>query len=94
MGEFVPIDLEAVEGAFAAYPRGRAPEAALVFSCAARKMLLGTRTAEEFGIVREVLGTEVPVCGFYGYGEIGPLAGASPAANYHNEAFVCLLMGS
>ena len=85
---------KSVEGAFAAYPRGRAPEAALVFSCAARKMLLGTRTAEEFGIVREVLGTEVAVCGFYGYGEIGPLAGASPAANYHNEAFVCLLMGS
>lgn len=84
---------KSVEGAFAAYPRGKAPEAALVFSCAARKMLLGTRTAEEFGIVREVLGTDVPVCGFYGYGEIGPLAGASPASNYHNEAFVCLLMG-
>lgn len=85
---------KSVGGAFAAYPHGKAPEAALVFSCAARKMLLGTRTAEEFGIVREVLGTDVPVCGFYGYGEIGPLAGASPASNYHNEAFVCLLMGS
>lgn len=84
----------AVQGAFAAYPHGRAPEAALIFSCAARKLLLGTRTAEEVGIVREILGDKLPVCGFYGYGEIGPLPGAPDAANYHNETFVCLLMGS
>jgi hypothetical protein len=83
-----------VQGAFAAYPHGKAPEAALIFSCAARKLLLGTRTAEEVGIVREILGDKLPVCGFYGYGEIGPLPGSSDAASYHNETFVCLLVGS
>lgn len=83
----------AVQGAFAAYPHGKAPEAALVFSCAARKLLLGTRTSEEFAIVREILGGELPVCGFYGYGEIGPPAG-STSAEYHNETFVCLLIGN
>lgn len=83
----------AVQGAFSAYPHGKAPEAALVFSCAARKLLLGTRTSEEVAIVREILGSELPVCGFYGYGEIGPLA-SSTSADYHNETFVCLLIGN
>ncbi len=83
----------AVRGAFAAYPHGRAPEAALIFSCAARKLLLGTRTSEEVSIVREVLGEDLPVCGFYGYGEIGPPT-ASTSAQYHNETFVCLLIGN
>jgi hypothetical protein len=85
---------KAVQGAFAAYPHGKAPEAALIFSCAARKMLLGTRVPEEYGIVREILGEELPVCGFYGYGEIGPLTEGSRAAAFHNETFVCLLMGN
>ena len=83
----------AVQGAFAAYPHGKAPEAALVFSCAARKLLLGTRTSEEVSIVREILGEDLPVCGFYGYGEIGPPT-ASTSAQYHNETFVCLLIGN
>lgn len=69
-----------VQGAFATYPNGKAPEAALIFSCAARKMLLGTRVPEEYGIVREILGEELPVCGFYGYGQIGPLTEVSRAA--------------
>jgi hypothetical protein len=84
----------AVQDAFAAYPHGKAPEAALIFSCAARKLLLGTRTSEEFAIVRQVLGEGLPVCGFYGYGEIGPLAGGPSPAKFHNETFVCLLMGN
>ena len=84
---------QAVDSAFNAYPRGKTPEAALVFSCAARKLLLGTRTSDEADIVRQTLGAKVPVCGFYGYGEIGPPSDAS-AAEYHNETFVFLLMGS
>ncbi len=64
---------ESVRKAFADYPHGRTPAAALLFSCAARKLLLGTQTGEEIGIVESVLGSQVPVCGFYGYGEIGPL---------------------
>ncbi len=83
----------AVQGAFAAYPHGKAPEAALIFSCAARKLLLGTRTSEEVSIVREILGEDLPICGFYGYGEIGPPT-ATTSAQYHNETFVCLLIGN
>ncbi len=83
-----------IEKAFADYPHGKSPEAALFFSCAARKLLLGTRTAEEFGIIESVIGTEVPVCGFYGYGEIGPRGTANTTSSFHNETFVSLIMGT
>ncbi len=83
-----------IEKAFAGYPHGKSPEAAMFFSCAARKLLLGTRTNEEFGIIESVIGRDIPVCGFYGYGEIGPPGGADKVSKFHNETFVSLIMGS
>ncbi len=85
---------ESIRKAFAGYPHGKTPAAALVFSCAARKMLLGTHTGEEIDIVKSVLGSQVPVCGFYGYGEIGPRDNDDPESKYHNETFVSLVLGS
>ncbi len=83
-----------VRKAFADYPHGKTPQAALIFSCAARKLMLGTRTEEEIGIVESVIGAEVPVCGFYGYGEIGPRDIKDKTSKYHNETFVSLIMGT
>ncbi|RPH56211.1 MAG: hypothetical protein EHM89_15850, partial [Acidobacteria bacterium] len=68
------------------------PAAALFFSCAARKILLGTRTGEELTLIRDKLGDTVPVCGFYGYGEISPNMGDPTGTKYHNESFVSLLL--
>jgi hypothetical protein len=85
---------ESISKAFADYPHGKTPAVALLFSCAARKVLLGTRTGEEFGIVESVIGSEIPVCGFYGYGEIGPLDTKDPESKYHNETFVSLILGT
>lgn len=73
-------------------PEGAQPAAALFFSCAARKILLGTRTQEELRLIRETLGEAVPVCGFYGYGEISPNMGDPTGTKYHNESFVTLLI--
>ena len=73
-------------------PAGAQPAAALFFSCAARKILLGTRTAEEVRLIRETLGQSVPLCGFYGYGEISPNMGDPTGTKYHNESFVTLLI--
>ena len=84
---------ESVGKAFADYPHGKTPAAALLFSCAARKLLLGTGTGKEIGIVKSVIGAEVPVCGFYGYGEIGPANTKDPASKFHNETFVSLILG-
>ena len=85
---------ESIGKAFADYPHGKTPAAALIFSCAARKLLLGTHTGEEVGIVQSVIGSQVPVCGFYGYGEIGPLDMEDPASKFHNETFVSLILGT
>jgi hypothetical protein len=73
-------------------PAGAQPAAALFFSCAARKILLGTRTEEELMLIRGSIGDGVPVCGFYGYGEISPNTGDPTGTKYHNESFVTLLI--
>ncbi len=75
-------------------PAGAQPAAALFFSCAARKILLGTRTPEELRLIRQTLGEAVPICGFYGYGEISPNMGDPTGTKYHNESFVTLLIAN
>ena len=79
------------ERARAAYP-GSAPEAALVFSCASRPALLGTRVRNETDRLQEQVGVGLPAVGFYTYGEICPLP-ASPAPVHHVSTFVTVLIG-
>ncbi len=67
-----------------------APDCALLFSCAGRKMIAGTRIAEETAIVRRAL-PGVPFAGFYCYGEFGPPAWRHPF-RLHGTTFVCLLL--
>lgn len=50
----------------------RRPDLALLISCVGRKLILGQRIEEEIEGVREVLGDDVPLAGFYSYGEISP----------------------
>ncbi len=80
-----------VQHALASY-HGARPSVAICISCAARKQLLGTRTIEEYETVYDLLGNEIPVIGFYAYGEISPLAVGEPS-KFHNESFVTLLLG-
>ncbi len=81
----------AVRKALAAFPGASAPDAALVFSCAIRKLMLGTRTGAELEIARTELGEAVPICGFYCFGEIAPMG--SGDVRFHNETMVAVLMG-
>jgi hypothetical protein len=74
------------------FPAGATPEAALVFSCAIRKGLLGSRTRVESELVRSVLGESIPVSGLYCYGEIGPIG--DTGSRLLNETFVTLLLGT
>jgi hypothetical protein len=83
----------AVQEALATFPSGDLPQAAFVASCSVRSFLLGSRTRDEIERIRAGLGNELPVSGFYGFGEIAPLeAGASPS--FHNETCVTVLLGS
>ena len=69
------------------------PGGALLVSCAARKQLLGTRTGKEHDILRECLGEDVPMLGFYSYGEIAPQGGHN-VSDFHNETCVTVLLGA
>ena len=68
------------------------PAAVLVFSCAARKQILGTRIGLEVAAIERTL-PGVPVFGFYAGGEIAPLvAGGEP--RLHNATMVTLALGT
>jgi len=68
------------------------PSFALAFSCAFRKEILGTRTGEELQIIRQNLPQNIPISGFYSYGEIAPLA-RDQESMFHGATLVTLLVG-
>ena len=80
-----------VEQALQRYP-GSMPSAALFFSCAGRRQMLGSRTGEEYQLIQESLKQSLPGCGFYTHGEIAPLQQKGPTY-FHNETFITLLIG-
>jgi hypothetical protein len=80
-----------VQKAVKAYPEASSPQAALIFSCAIRKLVLGTRSGVEVDIARNELGAGMPICGFYCYGEIAPLESGS--TRFHNETIVAVMLG-
>lgn len=71
---------------------GKVPDAALVFSCAGRHGVLGTRVKREFEVLREQLGSAIPTIGFYTYGEFCPFTG-SLIPRAHSSTFVSVLIG-
>lgn len=60
------------------------PELALLISCVGRKLVLKQRIEEEVESVREVLGKNTVLAGFYSYGEICP-HGATTKCELHNQ---------
>jgi len=84
---------DALARATADFPAGATPEAALIFSCAIRQYLLGSRTRVEAEMARSEFGVSIPIAGLYCYGEIGPIAGAE-TSRFLQETFVTLLLGT
>lgn len=83
----------ALARATAEFPAGSKPEAAMIFSCAIRQFLLGSRTQVEAQMARSEYGASISLAGFYGYGEIGPIRGAA-TSRFFQETFVTLLLGT
>ena len=52
--------------------RGSRPDLAILISCVGRKLVLKERIADEVVAVREVVGDQATLTGFYSYGEISP----------------------
>lgn len=92
-----PADLLAQVGALAQEVKasGFAPAAALIVSCAGRRVLLQENTPEEVRTLTAALGT-LPLAGFPSGGEIGPVRTAQGYSRnlFHNMAYVLLLIAS
>ena len=64
--------------------RDKKAEFALVISSASRAYLLGRQAHSEIKIIREILGRETPLFGFYSYGEYAPLG----SINYYGQTYL------
>ena len=70
------------------------PKFILMFNCMARNKLLGVRCHEENELVSTIIGKDVPMIGFYTYGEQGPLLGEKDTPTYfHNETMNLVVIG-
>lgn len=62
------------------------------YSCMARKLILGSRTREEIELIRQKIGPNLPIAGFYSYGEYSPMRCGS-ASYLHNETATVSVIG-
>jgi hypothetical protein len=75
----------AVGAARASYPAGSAPpELALLISCVGRKLVLKQLVEDEVEGVRDILGGQATLAGFYSYGEIAPFS-LGERSELHNQ---------
>ncbi len=94
--EAVKVAKEAAQNAMGQLD-GAEPKAVIIFNCIARSKLFGERSGDEISAIQEAIGPQVPLIGFYTYGEQAPLGGevrnlekCNPA--FHNETVViCIL---
>ena len=66
---------------------GSIPKAVIIFNCIARNKLFGDKSGEEINAIQEVVGKQVPLIGFYTYGEQAPLGGEVKNIERCNSAF-------
>ena len=60
------------------------PDLAVLISCVGRKLVLKQRIEEEVEAVRDVLGEQAVLTGFYSYGEISPFT-RNAKCELHNQ---------
>ncbi|MDR3560698.1 MAG: FIST N-terminal domain-containing protein [Negativicutes bacterium] len=82
---------ESILSARSSYP-GTSPAAALFFSCAGRKMIMGTQIVQEVQAVQRHL-PDIPFSGLYCYGEFAPVEKGAQYM-FHGTTFITLLLGS
>ncbi|MEK7061768.1 MAG: FIST N-terminal domain-containing protein [Patescibacteria group bacterium] len=62
-----------------------APQLAILISCIGRKLVLKERVEEEVEAVREVIGQQTAMAGFYSYGELCPSTPTEKQCRLHNQ---------
>jgi hypothetical protein len=87
---------DSLGAALSSFPGSR-PELAVIFSCAARKWVLGTQAEQEAGRLGECASScgqqDLPISGLYVFGEISPQPHGR-SSRFHNETCVSLVLGS
>ncbi|MBI9093215.1 MAG: SpoIIE family protein phosphatase [Desulfobacterium sp.] len=68
------------------------PQVALLFSCVSRRWIMGLRTREELDLALSILPANIPIAGFYTFGEIAPIS-ENKMPKLHNCTLVALLLG-
>ena len=74
------------------------PRFVLMFNCIAREKLFGNKAQDEIRAVMNIIGPDVPLLGFYTYGEQAPLGGevrdaAKCDPRFYNETVVIVAIG-
>ena len=74
------------------------PKALFVSDCIARKMLYGPNVSEEIDRVTSIIGKDIPLIGFYSYGQHAPVYGISADINscdpgFYEESIVLFAIG-
>ncbi len=77
---------------------GAKPKFALMFNCIAREKLFAQKAKDEIDAVMEILGPDVPLLGFYTYGEQAPMGGETKntkliQSKFYNETVVIFAVG-
>lgn len=67
------------------------PSCAFIISCSCRQKILGTKTREEYRVLHEEVPSDIPMFGFYAYGQVSPFSQNGPSF-VHNESIVTLFL--
>ena len=68
------------------------PDLAILISCVGRKLVLKQRVEEELEIIREAIGSDALMTGFYSYGEICPIKPFGQHCELHNQTMTITLL--
>lgn len=71
--------------------RTNKPQLVIPVSCIGRKLVLGQRMEEEAELIRELVGKDTAIAGFYSYGEIAPFYG-NTSCEFHNQTMTLTLI--
>lgn len=66
------------------FTQAKAPDLAILVSCVGRKIVLGQNIDEEVEVIRDMVGPNTAITGFYSYGEIAPFQYLS-RCELHNQ---------
>jgi len=67
------------------------PDLAILISCVGRKLVLKQRAEEELEVIREIIGNNANMTGFYSYGEICPIKPFEQHCELHNQTMTITL---